>query len=158
VQDVPQLNGRFTSAPEALRNGYGYETLAFAAGPWFDRRNSIWQGFRASPGGFMMQGTVPLLQKWMDELDPNQPLFLMLHTFEVHDPYGAENHPWPKPKQQFPPEGFNAGLLKLTRDGVVPPPADRRRARALPAPAGSTPCRPCRRSRPPRRRPCRRWR
>ena len=108
AQVVPSLNGRFTTMPEALRNGYGYETLGYSAGPWFDNRNSIWQGFRTQPGGFAMRGAKPLLKRWVDDLDPNQPFFMLLHTFEAHDPYGAANHPYPVPQERRPPEGYIA--------------------------------------------------
>lgn len=116
AQSRPALNGRFTTVAEALRNGWGYETLGFAAGPWFDHRNSVWQGFRAQSGGFVMQAAAPLLNEWIKELDPNRPFFLMLHTFEAHDPYGEKNHPHPKPLHQDPPKDYDAALVTDVAD------------------------------------------
>ncbi len=95
---APRLLPSVTTYAEALQNGYGYETAVFTSVPWFRQSDhSMLQGFGdGSVGqGFGLQGTKPMLERWLKRRDAKKPFFLLLHTFEAHDPYGEKNHPFP---------------------------------------------------------------
>ena len=90
------LSSGVTTYAEALRAGHGYDTRAWTARRWFQLRSSLLAGFRRAQGvSFHLQGTRDLLEGWVRTRDSERPFFLLLHTFEAHDPYGAANHPWP---------------------------------------------------------------
>jgi arylsulfatase A-like enzyme len=95
----PRLDPSFTTFAEALANGWGYETAAFVAGPWVDEAGGLLQGFETRRRDFMLQGIDTMVEPWVRRRDARRPFFLLLHTFEAHDPYGAEDHPWPEPPQ-----------------------------------------------------------
>ena len=103
---TPMLVEAVTTYAEVLHRAYGYETAAFTDGPWFrGRSGSLLQGFadgsadrHAPPGhlpppgsGYWLDGTPELVGAWLARRDPRRPFFLLLHTFEAHDPYGPEN-------------------------------------------------------------------
>ncbi len=52
--------------------------------------------------------------RWNESRDPSKPFFLLLHTYDLHDPYGEANHPWPL----RPPESGTAdrSLLEAGTD------------------------------------------
>jgi arylsulfatase A-like enzyme len=81
-----------------LREGYGYRTAAFVGGPW-PREKDLWRGFDEVHPRFALQGTETMVGPWADRRakDGQRPFFLLLHTYEAHDPYGEENHPFPIP-------------------------------------------------------------
>jgi arylsulfatase A-like enzyme len=89
-----------------LRSTYGYETVAYTDAPWFrGSRASLLQGFeggsvgagaqqqRLMPldSGYWLEGTPAVLSRWLGARDASRPFFLMLHSFDAHDPYGREN-------------------------------------------------------------------
>ena len=95
---VPRLPPSITTYAEILKNGYGYETAVFTGAPWFhEDTSSILQGFGYGDvgRGFGLQGTRAALERWLAKRDARRPFFLLLHTFEAHDPYGQQNHPYP---------------------------------------------------------------
>jgi arylsulfatase A-like enzyme len=95
---APRLNEAITTFAEALRNGNGYETVAFSSGPWFGTGGSVLHGFAGSGGDFALQTFLKpdgLVEQWAARRDRAKPYFLLLHTLEAHDPYGEANHPWP---------------------------------------------------------------
>jgi arylsulfatase A-like enzyme len=104
---------------EILENTLGYETVAMVGDAWPNGPGSMLEGFRHAIGNFTLQRAPQLLERWVDRRDPARPFFLLLHTFEAHNPYGARNHP------PFPPTGSNSGgsdpVLTL---GPAPDPAD----------------------------------
>lgn len=98
--------GAITTFAECLREAYGYDTAAFVDGPWFHGvGESVLQGFAHIEHDFALQGTGSRVGRWARYRDPGRPFFLLLHTFEVHDPYGRQNHPWPyMPLVPIPPD------------------------------------------------------
>jgi arylsulfatase A-like enzyme len=122
--DVPHLPPSITTYPEILRNAYGYETAIFTGAPWFrQERDSILQGFaRGDVGhGFGLQGTRPVLERWLKQRDPKRPYFLTLHTFEAHDPYGKRNHPYPDAGDGWNVSAMQAAIGAYSVDRVTEP-------------------------------------
>lgn len=109
----PRLLPQVTTYAEALQNGYGYETAVFTSVPWLRQStHSMLQGFGGgSVGqGFSLQGTKPMLERWLQRRDPARPFFLLLHTFEAHDPYGEKNHPFPDSMAGWRKAGIDAAV------------------------------------------------
>lgn len=92
----PRLLDAVTTYSEILRESHGYETAAYVAGPWLQGDSSLLQGFSRRSGDFALRGTKQILSGFVSKRDRKKPFFLLLHTFEAHDPYGEANHPWPK--------------------------------------------------------------
>jgi arylsulfatase A-like enzyme len=127
--DPPHLVGAVTTFAEVLHASYGYQTAAYVAGPWFGAHDSLLQGFERVRTGFALRGAGRLLEPFVRGRDPKRPFFLLLHTFEAHDPYGRGNHPWP-PREATPsplPAGALAEPWARTRAFLL----DRRARRAL---------------------------
>jgi len=91
----PRLLDAITTQAEALRETYGYHTAAYTAGPWLADQTHILQGFTSGMHGFVLQGTPKILAGFARRRVAEAPFFLLLHTTEAHDPYGADSHPWP---------------------------------------------------------------
>ncbi|MDA1195528.1 MAG: sulfatase [Planctomycetota bacterium] len=123
--DDPERSGRLpgevTTFAEVLANTHGYETAAFVDGPFFARDSNMLQGFQDGAPGFALQGTAAVVGRWAEKRDASKPFFLLLHTMEAHDPYGAANHPWP-----LRPRNVRADLR--TRWGALKEPWDITRA------------------------------
>lgn len=93
---APRLSASVTTFAEVLARGHGYETAAFLQVPMHGERDSPLQGFaKVSTRGPLRQ-TRKHVTDWNGKRDASAPFFLLLHTYEAHDPYGAENHPWPE--------------------------------------------------------------
>jgi arylsulfatase A-like enzyme len=105
-----------TTLAEILKNGYGYETAAFVGGPWTNARTSVFRGFDRVVPEFMLQGTKAMVGSWALRRKSTQPFFLMLHTYEAHNPYGAKNHPFPPP----PPGAVRKGPDPIAALGPTP--------------------------------------
>jgi arylsulfatase A-like enzyme len=100
------VGGFFKSTPlvapvstlaEYLR-AIGYQTAAFTGGGWVSAAMGHGQGFEL--GSFFEQWGFDDprkdLERWLEKKrERGKPLFLLLHTYEAHDPYG----------RKFPPEG-----------------------------------------------------
>ncbi len=80
---------------EILRHALGYATVAWVGGPWSNARGQLLEGFEQAVPKVMLQGVGPLIDRFAASRDPSRPFFLFLHSFEVHDPYGEANHPFP---------------------------------------------------------------
>jgi len=93
----PRLVDAITTQAEALRATYGYRTAAYTSGPWLGDQTHILQGFTSGMHKFVLQGTTKILADFARGRRAKQPFFLLLHTTEAHDPYGADSHPWPMP-------------------------------------------------------------
>ncbi|MDA1195546.1 MAG: sulfatase-like hydrolase/transferase [Planctomycetota bacterium] len=91
----PRLLEAVTTYAEILRESHGYQTAAFTSGPWIAEGDSILQGFTSGARGYTLQGTEHILAGFAAKRDLDRPFFLLLHTFDAHDPYGPEGHPWP---------------------------------------------------------------
>ena len=106
--DVPQntrsLPGSVRTYAEIMSATYGYETAAFVDGPWFGAGADTMQGFGTQQTSFGLRASEDVLTPWIRARDPKRPFFLLLHTLEAHDPYGARNHPFP-PGLSSIPEG-----------------------------------------------------
>ncbi|MDF1703119.1 MAG: sulfatase-like hydrolase/transferase, partial [Planctomycetota bacterium] len=57
---------------------------------------SILQGFTHGGRDFALRGSAKILEGFQQKRDAEKPFFLLLHTYEAHDPYGRDGHPWPK--------------------------------------------------------------
>jgi arylsulfatase A-like enzyme len=117
---APRLPESAVTYAEALYKAYGYETAAFTDAPWFrGTSQSILQGFkrgslslgygqaRDNPpeSGYWLRGTPVVLKRWMGERRSDRPFFLLLHTFDAHDPYGEQNK---LPRARWTPDDWAA--------------------------------------------------
>jgi arylsulfatase A-like enzyme len=109
-QETPRLPASVTTFAEVLSESCGYETVACFGSSWFGDTGSLLQGFQETRKDFHLQGIDSFLASWARKRNPRRPFFLLLHTYEAHDPYGAPNHPWPLP---FRPVG---GTPNVPRD------------------------------------------
>lgn len=87
------LPQRAATLAEELRRA-GYETAAFVANPWIQRRHGFAQGFDvfdAKDVGNRVPASL-LLEKasaWLAQRDSTRPFFLYIHLMDVHGPYDA---------------------------------------------------------------------
>jgi arylsulfatase A-like enzyme len=93
----PPLVASVATLAEYLR-AIGYQTAAFTGGGWVASAMGHGQGYDlgdfSENWGF--EDPRRELERWMEkQRRPDKPLFLLLHTYEAHDPYG----------RKFPPEG-----------------------------------------------------
>ncbi len=94
-QSRVRLVEAITTWAEILRGAYGYDTVAHTAGHWFQGSGeSILQGFDRTHADFSFLDAESELWRWSHYRTPGRPFFLLLHTYDVHDPYGEANHPW----------------------------------------------------------------
>ncbi len=127
-RSVVQLPDAITTFAEVLSATYGYATAAFVAGPWFEGRGeSVLQGFERIEHDYSLQGTAELVGRWT-LLRRGRPFFLLLHTYDVHSPYGAANHPWP-------PRPLGSGRTLSLGARPLPSPEDLVRIHFLDGPA-----------------------
>ena len=111
-----QVPASVATFAEVLRSAYGYEAAAFTSGPWFQGEGaSVLQGFGYARRNFRLQGLARDVGLWARFRDPSRPFFLFLHTYEAHDPYGAENHAYDAPGAQ------GAEPLGLSRAAMADP-------------------------------------
>jgi arylsulfatase A-like enzyme len=121
---IPRLAPAITTYAEALSKAYGYDTLAFSGGPWFrTAKQSILQGFEGGSveKGWNLQGTRPEVGAWAKTRDKSKPFFLFLHAFEAHDPYGAEDHPYPDVRARWNELGFRERVARFDLQGATEP-------------------------------------
>ena len=106
---------------EALGKGYGYDTAAFIGLPAAAAASTIFDGYGHVTPDFSLQGMDTVVVPWLKQRDAKKPLLLLLHTYDVHEPYGAANQPWPKPKTAAafadgdPLEGVAGGTWEIVR-------------------------------------------
>jgi arylsulfatase A-like enzyme len=94
ARNPPALASAVTTFAEVLAHTYGYETVAFYNTTWL-RSGDTLQGFDKATYGFSLRATEDMVGQWARNRDPRRPFFLLLHTWEAHDPYGPANHPFP---------------------------------------------------------------
>jgi arylsulfatase A-like enzyme len=121
--------GHLLSLAEVLRSTAGYQTAAFFGGLWPRLISALSQGFEETHDKFQLQRVEDILGPWAKGRRRQDPFFLLLHTYEAHDPYGAANHP-PHEKVEVRDEDIQ-GLLAL---GEKPSPAELVRRCLLSAP------------------------
>jgi len=97
-----RLPPAITTFAEVLQGSYGYETAALMDGLWFGSATNTLQGFHVTRQDYALQGTEQIIDPWLKRRRKEKPFFLVLHTMEAHDPYGARNHPWPARKNNTP--------------------------------------------------------
>jgi len=103
---LPRLPVGVTTWAERLRQR-GLQTAAYSGAPWaLQGEHGLLKGFAASDVGFGLDGAPTALQGWRRSLDPRRPFFVLLHSFEAHDPYGEESNHRRAALTQ-PPAGFD---------------------------------------------------
>jgi choline-sulfatase len=71
----------------------GYQTAAYVGGPWaLNGSDGLLRGFDAAVKDFGFDQGPRRLGGWRSSLRPDAPFFLLLHTFDAHEPYGEENN------------------------------------------------------------------
>jgi choline-sulfatase len=119
---TPPLVAPVATLAEYLRS-IGYQTAAFTGGGWVSASMGHGQGYDL--GAFFenwgFDDPRKELERWMEKKrERGKPLFLLLHTYEAHDPYG----------RKFPPEGSDDpakvaevnALIKTLKERVGPDP------------------------------------
>ena len=89
LADLPTL-------AEILAQGCGYEAIAWVGEGWAHGPGSMFEGFGVVISHASFQAAPRMFQHWRQRRKHTGPWFMLLHTFEAHDPYGAENHPYPE--------------------------------------------------------------
>jgi len=113
----PPSTAALTYLPEILAATYGYDTAAFVGLPSNEGPRAMFSGFDKLELGFQLQAAPERLPGWANARNKDQPFFLLLHTYEAHDPYGAANHPNP------PLRGAQISPEELAQLGQDPDPA-----------------------------------
>jgi choline-sulfatase len=97
--------GRFQASPlvpavatlaEYLKSA-GYQTAGFTGGGWVSAEMGLAQGFDRFDEPWSIQDPQDTAMRWLRQADPGRPIFLLLHTYDAHDPYGPK----------MPPEGHD---------------------------------------------------
>ena len=76
----------------------GYRNAAFVGGGWVGPENGMLQGFEHVQSQFSFYRAADLLVSSQRHLSEIAPWFVLIHTYEAHDPYMA-----PPPRQGKPP-------------------------------------------------------
>jgi arylsulfatase A-like enzyme len=92
----PRLPAGITTFAEALSKGHGYTTAAFMQVRLSNEGSGPLQGFQTVRAPAPLHAWREAIEKWNQEREQRKPFFLLLHTYEAHDPYGEANHPWPE--------------------------------------------------------------
>lgn len=71
----------------------GYATTALTGGGWVSRAMGLGQGFDTFVETWRTDDPRRALQHTLAEHPRERPLFLLLHTYEAHDPYGRKDPP-----------------------------------------------------------------
>jgi arylsulfatase A-like enzyme len=104
------------SFAEILGRTFGYETRALVGLPAGETPANVFLGFEHIEPDTHLAGVPERLEAWARARTRERPFFLMLHSFEVHDPYGAANHPYPVPR------GWNREAIDVAALGPDPDP------------------------------------
>jgi arylsulfatase A-like enzyme len=89
----------------------GYETAAFVDREFLNYRFGFYQGFlRYDQQGGHFASILPRCTSWLAGRDRSVPLFLFLHTYDVHDPY----MPPEAYRKRFIPAGLAPSIPELT--------------------------------------------
>lgn len=95
--DRPWLSDALPTYAEVLSRSFGYQCVAFVDGPWFGEQAALLQGFEVGGLNLGLTQIRRGLDRWLQRRDPGRPFFLLIHTFDAHDPYG------PLPPASEPP-------------------------------------------------------
>ncbi len=103
---VPRLPAAVTTWAESLTKR-GLQTAGYSGAPWaLHGPQGLLKGFTTPKEGFGLDGAPARLSSWRRSLDPRRPFYLLLHSFEAHDPYGEESNNRRAAVAQ-PPPGFD---------------------------------------------------
>lgn len=127
---APRLPAALGTWAEAFGRA-GYSRAAYSGALWaLHGDQGLLRGFTAGRDRFGLDRASTTLQPWRRSLAPGRPFFLLLHSFEAHDPYGEENNRY---QAQSDPglAGFDAAAVRepweMTRHFML----DRSRRAAL---------------------------
>jgi hypothetical protein len=91
------LAGAVATAPEIL-GAQGWQTVAYTGGGWVAAENGVLQGVASPLSPFSFAGAGAELAQVFEQLHATSPWFILLHTYEAHDPYmAAPARPGPTP-------------------------------------------------------------
>jgi arylsulfatase A-like enzyme len=90
--EANELATSVTTLAEILQAA-GYTTIAFTGGGWVSREMGLSQGFEQFVDPWSTLDPRKALRRRLADVSRDQPLFLMLHTYEAHDPYGRKDPP-----------------------------------------------------------------
>lgn len=97
----------------------GYHTIAYTGGVWVSEGNGVLQGFEAARQPFSFGGGLgTFVLTRLGQMHRMAPWLLFLHTYEAHDPYGAQPDE-PGIKKPGPPEGVTRATLAKESDGAL---------------------------------------
>jgi arylsulfatase A-like enzyme len=85
--------GALVTLPEILRASAGYATAGFYGGLGPVHHAALAQGLDQTGNTFVAHAAEAALGPWETARAPGKPWFLLLHSYEAHDPYGRHNHP-----------------------------------------------------------------
>lgn len=89
---APRLPAALGTWAEAFGRA-GYTTAAYSGALWaLHGDQGLLRGFTSGRDRFGLDRASLTLQPWRRSLVPGRPFFLLLHSFEAHDPYGRENN------------------------------------------------------------------
>ncbi len=71
----PRLLDAVTTYAEVLRETHGYETGAYASGPWINMSSSLLQGFTHGAHAYALEGTHKILAGFVRKRDKAKPFF-----------------------------------------------------------------------------------
>jgi arylsulfatase A-like enzyme len=86
---APPLVPAVATVAEALRAA-GYATAAFTGGGWVSDSQGFGQGFDSWRENWSYEDPGGGLARFLAARDKTKPLFLFLHTYEAHEPYGRK--------------------------------------------------------------------
>lgn len=84
------LTPSITTLAEILKEA-GYATAALTGGGWVSRAMGLGQGFDKFIESWQTTDPRKALQRTLADHARERPLFLLLHTYEAHDPYGRKD-------------------------------------------------------------------
>ncbi|MFM8978871.1 MAG: sulfatase, partial [Planctomycetia bacterium] len=108
---APRLPAALATWAEAFGRA-GYSRAAYSGALWaLHGEDGLLRGFSAGRDSFGLDRAARTLQPWRRSLAPGRPFFLLLHSFEAHDPYGPENNRY-RVGAQPEAEGFDASAAR----------------------------------------------
>lgn len=123
-QPTPGLDASFVTLAERFQ-GAGYETAAFTDGGPLGKDWNLHQGFDVHVGRLEgVEAKVDQALAFLAQRDTRRPLFLFLHTYQVHVPYVAPlewAHAFTPPDYDGPVLAAEAAMRAALADGTLKP-------------------------------------
>jgi arylsulfatase A-like enzyme len=98
---LPEANTKVASPIATLAEylrAAGYATAACTGGGFVSEQTGLDQGFDSFEANWSLADASGALGRWIAKRDRSRPSFLLLHTYDAHDPYG-EKPPRPTPEE-----------------------------------------------------------